>query len=86
MVLWPENLTACGIAFVAMFAIDYAYARYILRTGERRPVPAGAWAAVIAGLNAVMTLSFVADPWAGIAAAAGAFLGTVVSIRHESPG
>lgn len=62
--------------FVAVVALDVAYALYVVETTARNVMLASAWAAAIQLFNFVIVLSFVKD-WRMVwPAVAGAFVGT----------
>lgn len=71
------------VSFVAMFALDCAFVRYTRAIVERRSMAASSYAALITLCNSAVVLSFVADPWAVLSTAAGAFCGTYVMGRMK---
>ncbi len=73
-------------AFVAMFVLDFVWARYTQYVAAQRPLYASVAAAAIVGCNAAVTLLVVQDPWMILPAATGAFAGTMVAMYpHSEP-
>jgi lipid-A-disaccharide synthase-like uncharacterized protein len=68
------------LVFVAMFAMDFVWARYTHAIAEHRAMPASFWAVAILGFSGYVTTSYVKDPWMLIPAGVGAFMGTWAAI------
>jgi hypothetical protein len=71
-------LSEALLAFFAMAALDFVFARYTITLIKKHIYVAGAYASVILLLNATVTLAYVYNPIMMIPAAAGAFVGTVI--------
>jgi hypothetical protein len=70
-------------AFAIMFAYDFVWARYTLAMAERRPISASLTASMMPVFTAIMAIAYVSDWKTMFSAAAGAFLGTYVSLKME---
>lgn len=70
------------LVFLALVLVDFCWSRYMLANAERRMLPASAWSAAIIVLGAFATVEYVKDPTLIATAAAGAFVGTWLSLRH----
>ena len=70
-----------AVIFLAMVALDVAFALYIIETAARHSFTASAWAAAIQLCNAVVVVSFVKDWRTVYPAALGAFAGTWLAIE-----
>ena len=75
-------ITAVAI-FATYVAVDVLYAAYILAVGERRPVLAAALSSVIYGLLAYGIVTYSRNIWYLAPLAAGAFLGTYITVRWQ---
>lgn len=72
-----------AIAFLAYFILDIIWARYTLSVTNHQPWKAGMYAVLINGFAGLATVIYVADPYALIATAFGAFFGTFLAVRHK---
>lgn len=79
-----SHLAAAVLAFAAMFALDFAFAKYTAAIVANSRFGASALATVIMLCNAVLVLSYVASPWTIGSAALGAFAGTWFAMRAEA--
>jgi len=70
--------------FLAVIVLEYAFAFYTRKTTEGVEYSAGAWAAFIILLNAIVTLLYVSDKALIPAAMAGAFIGTIIAIKVDN--
>jgi hypothetical protein len=77
-VIWHTLLT-----FVAMFALDYVFARYTAEVTNRAPALAGLWAVLIVFSNSIVVTNYVANFWMVLPAGAGAFLGTWLAVERD---
>jgi hypothetical protein len=68
--------------FVAMAISDFLWAQYIIATTNQRSLKASIWSASIALVNGAVILTYVKSPWLILVAAAGAFVGTFLSIKR----
>lgn len=68
--------------FVAMFAVDFVWARYITACAERARFEAASWSVLVILLGGYVAISYVGDPWLLIPAGLGAFAGTWVSVTY----
>lgn len=71
------------LAFTAMAALDFVWARYIKATASHRPWLASSLAATLILLTGVTTIIYVSDPYMLIPTAAGAFVGTRLAMAFE---
>lgn len=69
--------------FFATLALDYVWAYYQRAVNSKSAGPAAWYAALIIGLNALYLLSCNDDHWMILPAAAGAFVGTYLSVRRH---
>jgi hypothetical protein len=67
--------------FVALFIVDFAWARYIGSVKDGAPLRAASWAGFLYGMQALATISIVNDNYALIPAILGAFVGTYFGVR-----
>ncbi len=65
-----------------MLAADVCWTRYFLEVAAKRAVLAGAWSGAIVAFGAVAVVHYVHDPLAILAAVAGSFLGTYVTVKR----
>lgn len=66
--------------FTCLFALDFVWARYVAKIGEGNATSAGVYAAAIIVLAGIAQISYVAEHWLLIPAAAGAFAGTAAGV------
>lgn len=71
------------LAFGAVFALDFVWAKYTYAMTARRPIAAGIYAALIFGLGGIAVLTYAANPWMLVPAALGAFFGTWAAVRVD---
>jgi len=71
------------LVFVCAVVLDALWALYIRRSAQGQALQASTYATVLLGLGAFNTLSFLDNRWMLIPAAAGAFLGTYVTVVWE---
>jgi len=67
--------------FAMMCATDVVYARYTWHAAQRNPLRAGLFAVAIILCTGFVTTSYVANHWALIPAACGAFVGTFTAVK-----
>lgn len=77
-------IRTASIVFLAMTALDIAFALYVIEVAGKNTVAAGLWAAAIQICNAFVVTSFVKDYRMTLPCAAGAFVGTVLAIQYIS--
>jgi len=70
--------------FAAMGALDVAWAFYTMSTAVKKPMEASLWASLIVVFSAIVTISYVSDPWLIIPAIGGAFVGTYAAIKLKT--
>lgn len=70
-----------ALAFGAVAALDFVWAKYTYAMTARQPWLAGTYAGAIFALGGVAAISYVANPWMLIPSVAGAFVGTWVAVR-----
>jgi hypothetical protein len=71
-----------ALAFLAMIAVDIAWAKYIIAASDRRAVAAAFWSCAIVLGGAVVTLAYVDNAWNLIPACIGATVGTYWTVRR----
>lgn len=69
--------------FVALFALDFVWAKYTHALTAKRPVASGALASVLIVLSGAAAVGYTSDPWLLIPAALGAFAGTWCAVRKS---
>lgn len=77
MTIWHR----AALVFIAMVALDIAFALYVIETAGRNPVMASAWAAGIQLCNIFVVSSFVRDRRMSAPSIVGAFVGTYIAIQ-----
>jgi hypothetical protein len=80
MVIYMCNLF---LVFVATIVVDWIWAAYIIHTSKKNTLKASILATLITCIGSFVTLSFIEDHRAIIAAGAGAFVGTFLSIKFN---
>lgn len=70
-----------AIVFLALFALDFVWAKYTYAMTNRWPWISSGYASAIILLNGVATISFVKDPILVIPAMLGAFAGTFLAVK-----
>lgn len=68
-----------------MAALDIVWAAYTINVQKFRAGAAGMYASLIMALTALITISYVDNPWIIIPVMAGAFVGTVIGVRLQLP-
>lgn len=71
------------LVFFAIAGLDFVYAEYTKATAGRKPLPASLLAGLIILLSGFVTTSHVDNKWLLLPAAAGAFVGTWLSVRRK---
>lgn len=67
--------------FLALFALDFVWAKYTFALSSRRHWQAASYASVIIFLSGGAAVGYVSNPWLLAPAMAGAFAGTFVAVR-----
>ena len=70
-----------SLVFLGMTVVDIAYAEYTKKVGDRKTKTASTWAAALVVFNGLVVASFVGDKWLLIPVAAGAWVGTYISLK-----
>lgn len=70
------------LSFFGMLGVDFLYAEYTKAAADRRTAMACVTAGAMLIFNALVVSLYVANPWTMIAAAAGAVVGTYISMRY----
>lgn len=68
---------------VAVFVLDFAWAKYNIATAEKRVLKSSVYAVAVYLLSAMAIMSYTENHWMLIPAAVGSFAGTMVSVWHE---
>jgi hypothetical protein len=71
-----------ALVFLAMLIGDSLWAKWMLATSKRQPVPAAAYSSAIILVGGFTAVAYVNDPRYLIPAALGAFVGTYVTVRR----
>lgn len=72
------------LTFVAVFAMDWVWARYIIAISGKQALWGGWYSMWVIALGGFSVLSYTSNPWMLIPAVAGAFFGTVFAVcRHR---
>lgn len=66
--------------FLAVFITDVAWAIYINKVKDAKPLPSSLWATFLFGTGAIGTIGYTKDPWLLIPALLGAFAGTCAGV------
>ena len=72
-----------ALAFGSMMMLDLIWVKYTHALMQYRAGAAGIWAAGIAVCMAIVTITYVSNPWMIIPTAAGAFCGTYIATKWE---
>lgn len=67
--------------FVALFCLDFVWAKYTYATTSRQALRASAYASAIIFLSGGAAIGYTSDHWLLLPAMAGAFAGTFVAVR-----
>jgi uncharacterized membrane protein YfcA len=70
-----------AFSFTAMVLLDLVWVAYTKKVIKNKPALAGMYASAIMLINAVVTISYVTDPWMLLPVALGAFVGSYVGVR-----
>jgi hypothetical protein len=68
--------------FVAVFALDFAWAAYTKAVGTESAGTAAVYSMVIYLLGGAVVVQYVASPWLLLPAVGGAFCGTFLAVRQ----
>ena len=71
-------------AFVGYAAIDYIFVHFTLATVSNRVFLSGITASALVGLQGIVILMYVNNPWSIAAACVGAYVGTVAALKIEN--
>ena len=71
------------LVFVALFTLDFVWARYNICTTSGKALKAGYYSVIIILLGGFSVISYTEDHWMLLPAAAGAFCGTFVDVWRE---
>jgi hypothetical protein len=71
------------IAFFALFLTDVCWAKYVTQVQSGAAFASSLWASALFLFGAVAVVAYTTNPWLLIPSAAGAFVGTYVSVWHD---
>ena len=71
------------IVFVAMIVVDFMWARYLVTATAGKAMQSALWSVGIILSNALVVIEYTASHWMILAAAAGSFVGTYVSVKYK---
>ncbi len=71
------------LAFLGVACLDFIWGKYIQATNGTNPYIAGLWSVPIFVVGGLITLGYVYNPSLLIPAAAGAFVGTFLSVKYK---
>ena len=71
-----------ALAFLAMIAVDVAWAHYVMACSDRQALRAALWSGAIVLGGAVTTLALVDSAWNVIPSCLGAIAGTYWTVRR----
>jgi hypothetical protein len=77
------SLVTAALVFSTYVVIDVLYAAYIIAVGGRRAVRAAALSSVIYSLLAFGVVTYAKNPAYVVPLAAGAFVGTYLTVRWQ---
>lgn len=69
------------IVFAAMVVVDFMWARYLITATAGKAMQSSLWAVGIILANSLVVIEYTTSHWMILAAAAGSFVGTYVSIK-----
>jgi uncharacterized membrane protein YjjB (DUF3815 family) len=72
-----------ALVFFGAMAIDGLWSFYIICSAKRQALRAAFIASVLALIGGFVLISFVSNHWTIVADAAGAFMGTYLSIKYS---
>lgn len=67
--------------FLAMFGLDFIWAKYTFAMAERRHWSAASYASAIIFLSGGAAVGYTSNPWLLLPAMGGAFAGTLMAVR-----
>lgn len=70
-----------ALVFLALCAVDCCWTFYIAKVGEGRALAAATWSALIMVCGAFATISYLEDKRLLLAAIAGAWVGTYLTVK-----
>lgn len=80
------NLVLIG-QFAAVFCAttlgDICWTKYFIEVGKKRELAAANWSAAIIAMGAFTVISYNVNHWLALAAMAGSWFGTYITVRHE---
>lgn len=76
-------MTGFILTFLAMFALDWVWAKYNIATSNKDALRAGLWATVIPAFGYITVTAYLDNPWTLISTGLGSFAGTYYSIKHS---
>lgn len=76
-------MTSAALVFLAMFCLDFVWAKYTFAMTSRQPWRAASYASVIIFLSGGAAVGYVNDPVLLIPAMVGAFAGTFFAVRVQ---
>jgi hypothetical protein len=79
-------MTLYALVFAGAFILDFVWARYNLAISQQRVIASGVFAMLIYVGNNSIVIGIVNDPWLLVPSAAGAFLGTILSVWMHKRG
>ncbi len=71
------------VCFIAAFATDWCWTKYIKRASEGRAWPAAWWSMFIYLLSSANVLAYTKNPWLLVPMVFGYFLGTYYAVKHD---
>jgi hypothetical protein len=74
-------MTQALLVFLALFALDFVWAKYTIAMTERAAIKASGFAGVVILLSGAAQIGYTANPWLLIPAFVGAFAGTWCALR-----
>lgn len=74
----------CLVVFFGMVIVDFAYAEYTKAASDRKKVASSSWASLLVVFNGIVVSSFVGDLTLLIPTAAGAWVGTYLSMMRSN--
>lgn len=70
--------------FLALFLLDFVWAKYTYAMTARQPGRASAYAALVILFSGSAAIGYTTDPWMLVPAMLGAFAGTYVAVRRHA--
>jgi hypothetical protein len=81
-----ELVYSIALSFGSMLLLDMLWVKYTHAMMQHRALAAGLWAGGITACLAIVTVSYVENPWMVIPTVAGSVVGTYIATRLETPG